>query len=136
MESVEGKLIYVVDDQLGVREIAAAVLERKGGFLVEQFNDGLAALERVQKDPTKPDLLVTDRNMPGMNGDALIVACRKLWIPREVPFILMTGHEIGYSPNDTKLRAEWADMGILDEHILIKPFNGPALIERVVALLK
>ncbi|MEE4674909.1 response regulator [Pseudomonas alliivorans] len=69
-EAGQGEVILIVDDETGVREIAAELLIEQG-YEVHQAADCLSALEQVKKLDTF-DLLITDIGLPGpMNGIAL-----------------------------------------------------------------
>jgi len=70
-------LIYVVDDDSAVRPLVVASLKR-AGFDVWGFPSAEAALEVLRSSQRRPRLLVTDYQMPGMNGLELIAECRKL----------------------------------------------------------
>jgi CheY-like chemotaxis protein len=63
-------VILVVDDDPGVREIAARVLER-AGYVVLQAAEGAEALQVARAHAGPLHLLLTDVVMPGMNGREL-----------------------------------------------------------------
>lgn len=78
--------ILVVDDSAMDRRVAGGILERLGGWQVAFASDGRDALDRLAEQPA--DLIVTDLQMPEMNGLELVEA-----VQREfplVPVILMT----------------------------------------------
>jgi CheY-like chemotaxis protein len=78
----------VVDDDPDSREALAGLLDQSG-FLVEVVGDAASALIRLER--RMPDLLVTDLQMPGMNGLELI---RRIHARRpDLPVILVTGAE-------------------------------------------
>ena len=60
-------LALVVDDEQGVRDMAAAVLER-AGFTVITAHDGPDAVLKLQEHQTSIDIVVLDLTMPGMDG--------------------------------------------------------------------
>jgi PAS domain S-box-containing protein len=59
--------VLVVDDEPGVREMAARQLAR-AGFEVETAPDAVIALDRLDRAAVPPDVIVTDHAMPGMTG--------------------------------------------------------------------
>jgi CheY-like chemotaxis protein len=86
-DSPEPPIILVVDDSAIDRRVAGRVLE-KSGWLVAYAADGALALEQIAAAP--PSLVVTDMQMPNLDGLALVEQIRERF-PR-VPVILMTGH--------------------------------------------
>lgn len=81
-------LVLLVDDEDVVRASTADMLE-EFGYEVQQANSGDVALAMVA-DGLKPDLLVTDHLMPGMNGVQLASALRGV-IP-ELPILIVSGY--------------------------------------------
>ena len=63
-------VILVVDDDRGVREVAARVLER-AGYRVLQAGEGIEALQVARAHTGPLHLVLTDVVMPGMNGREL-----------------------------------------------------------------
>ena len=85
--SAEKKLL-LVDDESAVRELLGAEL-REMGWQVTISASGAEALKRLKTGQTF-DVLVTDLNMPGMDGLHLIRAARKVYPC--MPALLITGH--------------------------------------------
>ncbi len=86
---VNGRRVVVVDDsQLACNLVREGLTEH--GFDVIAFTDPLLALERV--DALKPDLVLTDLEMPGIDGTEL---CRRLKaaVSRQVPVIILTAND-------------------------------------------
>jgi len=82
------KKIMVVDDSATIRMSLKTVLTN-AGFEIVQASDGEEALKMLQ-DGTKPDLIITDINMPKMGGLELIKNVRKLPGLRFVPILALT----------------------------------------------
>ncbi|HXT58569.1 MAG TPA: response regulator [Pirellulales bacterium] len=80
--------ILVVDDSAVDRHVVTGLLGKGAGLSVEAAENGAAALAMMQQSP--PDLIVTDLQMPELDGLGLIKAVR-VHHPR-VPVILMTAH--------------------------------------------
>jgi len=80
--------VLVVDDSAVDRRFVGGILSRDGKFRVEFAEDGSQALSRMRE--ARPDLIVTDLQMPNRNGLELVAAVR-MHHP-DVPIILMTGH--------------------------------------------
>lgn len=79
--------ILAVDDTRALLNLLVACLEG-GGHEVATARDGLEALDRLRE--FKPDLVITDLNMPRMNGLEFIEAARKEPEGRAVPMLLLT----------------------------------------------
>jgi PAS domain S-box-containing protein len=79
--------VLLVDDEPGLLEIGKLLLERAGPFLVETCSSAEAALDLLAREPF--DAVVSDYQMPGMDGIALLALVRKLH--GRLPFILFTG---------------------------------------------
>lgn len=77
--------VLVADDSPVVRELVTEILTA-AGLLVEQANDGAAALEMVQQN--EPDLLVSDVEMPRMNGFDLLAEVRRR--TQRLPVIMLS----------------------------------------------
>src|SRR3954451_23217376 len=72
-----GALIYVVDDEPMLLELAVVVLEPIG-YNVKTFRDPKAALASFSNAESYPALLITDYAMHFMNGMELMTACREM----------------------------------------------------------
>ena len=81
------KLILTVDDSASMRMLLKTSLTAQG-FKIEGANDGVHGLERIQE--VNPDLLITDINMPKMDGFELIEEVRKLPQFRGLPILVLS----------------------------------------------
>jgi two-component system chemotaxis sensor kinase CheA len=79
--------VLVVDDSLMVRELQRSILER-AGYKVRTANDGREALAMLAEDP--PDLVVTDIEMPNLDGIALTVNIRSHPRLANIPVLIVT----------------------------------------------
>jgi len=112
-------LIYVVDDEVMLLELATIILEPLG-FTVRTFRDPNSALEAFTTADPRPILLVTDYAMHHMNGMALIAACRRLEPGQKTLLISVTVGEDIYRDSPCKPDAYVA-----------KPYHARQLIEMV-----
>lgn len=80
------KLVLIVDDSATIIMSVKSILEINK-FAVESAKDGVEAFNRL-KSGLKPDLIITDINMPNMNGIELIKNARTLL--RFVPILALT----------------------------------------------
>ena len=74
MKRSPAKLVLVVDDEPSITMTTAAILELNG-FKAVTANDGATALQLAVS--LRPDLVLTDVVMPGMNGVQLAIALRE-----------------------------------------------------------
>ncbi len=83
-------VVLVVEDDPEVRDLLRIFLEDEGHRALT-VPDGVAALEAMKRDATKPDLILTDYNLPkGMNGVELTVKLREI-LRWQIPAIILTG---------------------------------------------
>ena len=82
------KQILVVDDSKTVRNLVAFILKSEG-FSVTTAEDGLDGLEKLYA-MTQVDLIVSDVNMPRMDGFAFIKTVREQDAYRDVPIIVLS----------------------------------------------
>jgi DNA-binding NtrC family response regulator len=85
---MEPTKILVVDDEAPLREMLKRGLSQMGGFSVDVAQDGLEAIQKVEKDVF--DLVLTDMKMPEMDGIELLKMIKGT--RPEVMVILMTAH--------------------------------------------
>ncbi len=116
--------ILLVEDDTGVRRVAAALLEKKG-FRVLQAEGGNEALKLAAAEAQPANLLLTDVMMPGMTGPEIATALKRRWPTLKVLFIS------GYT-NDSVLRAGVESSSV---NFLHKPFTLEALSRRVREVL-
>lgn len=81
------KTILSVDDSASMRQMVRLTLSG-AGYTVLEAADGSEGLAKAQSN--KVDLVVTDLNMPGLDGLSLIRELRKLPTYKGVPIILLT----------------------------------------------
>ena len=79
--------VLVVDDSPIDRQLAGGLLRQDTDWVIEFADDGAQALEQIRI--AAPDLVITDMQMPGLNGLELVAAIRKSF--SQIPVILMTG---------------------------------------------
>jgi len=116
-------LVFLVDDDYQLRPVLARCLEH-AGFAVQSFPHAQAVLETLDMDGHRPRVLVSDYQMPGMNGLELIARCRKL-IP-EVITISISG---------TPELPELSLPHCRPDRLLAKPFLPSELITAIRTLL-
>ncbi len=82
------KTILIVDDAQTMRQMVGFTLKSRGYSVVEAC-DGKEALEKL-KNGLNPDMIITDLNMPEMDGISFIKAVRGLTGKRYIPILMLT----------------------------------------------
>lgn len=118
------KRIMTVDDSASVRQMVSFTL-RTAGYDVSEAKDGKEGLERAAQ--TKFDLIVTDLNMPNMDGIEMIAGIRKLQGYSFTPILMLT----------TESQPEKKDAGRKAGATgwIVKPFNQDQLLAVVQKLI-
>jgi PAS domain S-box-containing protein len=119
-----GERILVVDDNSDLRAYLKRMLSKR--WNVEVVNDGAAALERISAE--KPDLIVSDIMMPGIDGIELLRCVRSNSETERIPFIFLSARAGEQASIEGFLRGA-------DDYI-VKPFSEEKLTARVEAVLK
>jgi len=114
--------VLVVDDEAGIRKVVRDALER-AGHQVETAGDGEEALARFEQGAF--DLLITDWNMPGVDGFELVRRVRK---KSAVPILVLTVRQ------EERDKVRLLDAGA-DDYVT-KPFGIAELVARTGALLR
>jgi CheY-like chemotaxis protein len=89
----------VVDDSMLIRYTVCRFLEERG-FAVESATNGLEALQILER--LRPDLIVTDMQMPKMSGAELITAVRKNRKTADIPIIIVAGRASGFDEQEKR----------------------------------
>lgn len=110
------KLILTVDDSASMRMLLKASLTAQG-YRIEGADDGVHGLERIKA--VNPELLITDINMPRMDGFELIEEVRKLPQFRGLPILVLSTE----FSDDKKARARAAGA----TGWITKPFDAAKL---------
>jgi two-component system chemotaxis response regulator CheY len=119
------KTILAVDDSATMREMVAFVLE-SAGYRVIEAEDGAQGLDRASA--TACDLVITDQNMPNMDGLTLVRNLRGLPNYKHTPLLVLT------TENTPERKMEGREAGATGW--LVKPFNPERLLATVSKVLK
>lgn len=117
--------ILLVDDSRQERVAIKKALKGIFSTFIEA-KDGLSAIKSFVDE--KPAFIITDVEMPGVNGFKLISTVRKMEEGKDVPIILLSG-----SRNSLKKKLKGFNLGASD--FLIKPYDAEELVARVKSLL-
>ena len=117
------RTVLVADDSPTVRQLLELNLKKVPAVRVVHAVDGKDALEKLRAE--KPAMLLTDVNMPNMNGLELVAAVREE--DKSIPIVVITTKG---EPGDAE-----AGMAAGANAYITKPINGAQLVETVRTLL-
>ncbi len=118
------KLILTVDDSVSIRQMVTFTL-KSAGYGVLEAADGVAGLQMATTN--KVDLILTDQNMPGMDGLSLIRALRQQAATRSTPILMLT------TEASEAMKAQGKAAGA--SGWLVKPFDPARLLEVIKKVL-
>lgn len=121
----EKMVILVVDDTMTTRELEKSILEARG-YVVDTAVDGLDAVEKLAHQTY--DLVVTDIQMPRMDGFELCKTLKNSKEHAQMPVVMVTGLE----KEEDKRRG--IDAGA-DAYIIKSTFNQSNLLETIARLI-
>ncbi len=119
---MSGQKVLVVDDEDHIVELARLYLSREG-YQVESVGDGAQAVARFHQ--VKPDLVVLDIMLPGVDG---LTICREIRKLSQVPIIMLTARD------EVTDKVVGLELGADD--YLTKPFHPRELVARAKALVR
>ena len=118
--------ILVVDDSPTVVKFVSFSL-KKGGYAVVTACDGMDALEKISNLTEEVDLVITDLNMPNLDGYALVSTLRQNEAYRKTPIIILTSEE------EEADRQKGLEVGA--DSYIVKPFKPALLLAEVTKFL-
>lgn len=118
--------VLLIDDDDDIRRIASLVMERVAGMEVSQANNGTDGLQKAAAE--KPDVILLDVMMPGMDGPDTLAALRANPATADIPVIFLTAKVMASEIERLK------KLGT--DGVLIKPFDALTLATHVRALLE
>ena len=120
--------VLIVDDQMSIRSLVRSGLNQLGVQHIGEASDGAEALRSLALNPVH--LVISDYNMPNMDGLALLKTMRRQPATAKTAFIMLTGRA------DRELVQKAVQLGV--NNYLVKPFNVAVLkgkIEQVFGVL-
>lgn len=118
-------MIWCVEDDSSIRDIELYALN-SAGFETRSFEDGLSFWNALKDE--KPELILLDVMLPGMDGIELLKKIRESAILKDIPVIMATAKGQEYD------RIQGLDLGA-DDYI-VKPFSMMEMVSRVKAVLR
>ncbi len=119
--------VLIVDDSPSVRQVNSNLV-KNAGWQPILARDGLEALEVIQAFRELPDIILTDVEMPRMDGYELLASLKRQEVLREIPVIMIT------SRAGEKHRRKAFDLGVSE--YLTKPYEDLVLTDKIKSLLK
>ncbi len=119
-----GKLIMIVDDSASLRQVVGIAL-KGAGYDVIEASDGRDALGKLTGQ--KVNLVISDVNMPNMDGITFVREMKKLSSYKFTPVMMLTTE----SQQDKKMEGKAAGA----KAWLVKPFQPPTLLDAVSKLV-
>lgn len=114
--------ILVVDDSPTIVKFVSFSL-KNSGFDVVTATDGMDAIEKISRLAEPVDLVITDLNMPNLDGYSLIGTLRKNEAYRDTPIIILSSEE----GDDDRERG----LAVGANSYLVKPFKSSKLLDEV-----
>lgn len=117
--------VLIVDDSVSMRQMVGFTL-RKGGFDVIEAEHGQDALQKLQQNQNV-DLILTDLNMPVMDGITLIQNVRKQPAMKNKPILMLTTEGLATKKEQGKAAGAtgW----------IVKPFDPDKLLQTIAKVL-
>ena len=112
--------VLAIDDSRTIRSLVQKVME-DAGFECTLADDGVQGVTRFKENP--PDVVITDINMPNMDGYGVISAIRGGSLHRNVPILVLTTESAPH------LKAKARDAGATGW--IVKPFDDVAIVSVV-----
>jgi len=116
-----GKTILVVDDSVSMRQMVSFTLTG-AGYEVVEAGDGKEAVDKLNGG-AKPNLVITDLNMPNMDGIQLIKAIRGMAPHKFTPILMLTTES-----SDAKKKE---GQGAGATGWVVKPFNPEQMLATI-----
>lgn len=116
--------IMLVEDEEDIRTVAELALESVGGFCLKSMGSGSLALEALAE--FRPQLILLDVMMPGMDGPATLKAIRRVSGFEQTPVVFMTAK---VQPEEVR---EYLSLGAVD--VIPKPFDPMTLSDQIRAI--
>lgn len=116
--------ILYVEDEADIREVTKLALETIGGFTLEVCESGQMALDKAPD--FKPDLVLLDVMMPGMDGPTTMAQLKNMPSLAAVPMLFMTAK---VQPQEIE---QFKSLGAID--VITKPFDPMTLADQIRSL--
>ncbi len=120
-------MIWCVEDDTGIRDIEVYALQ-SAGLEAKGFADGLSFWNALETEKEKPELVMLDMMLPGVDGLELLKRMKASAELNDIPVMMATAKGMEYD------KVQSLDIGADD--YLVKPFGMMEMISRVKAVLR
>ncbi len=120
-------MIWCVEDDAGIRDIEVYALQ-SAGLEAKGFADGLSFWNALETEKEKPELVMLDMMLPGVDGLELLKRMKASAELNDIPVMMATAKGMEYD------KVQSLDIGADD--YLVKPFGMMEMISRVKAVLR
>lgn len=117
--------VLVVEDSAAMRGLIASIIEQIEGCVVTEVEGGFQALKKLPQ--TRFDLIITDINMPDINGLELLSYIRKNPSTENTPVLIVTSEDSAVQKD--------RGMALGANAVITKPFEADELLRAVQGLL-
>lgn len=126
MKSFEDLSVLVVEDSNSIRQLICSTLKKHGFQRVFEAVDGKDALDKAGIQP--PDLIISDLNMPRVNGFEFLKAVLGHSVLKTIPFVVLT------SETDDETFKQTMKMGAAD--FIKKPFTETDFMIKIRSIVE
>ena len=121
------KTILAIDDSTSIRQMVAFTL-KSAGYTVIEAADGVEGLAKANANAHVINLVLTDQNMPNMDGITLVRSLREIREYKAIPILLLT------TESSDSMKSQGRAAGATGW--LVKPFDPATLLEVVQKVLR
>jgi two-component system chemotaxis response regulator CheY len=113
-------VILLVDDNIFIKKLLTKILEAR--YTVYTASNGIEAMVLLHQS-VKPDLIITDIEMPVMNGYELIKAISQIGLYKHIPVCILSDHHTNMIKNE---------LGSIEvEEVFSKPFDPHTFLDKI-----
>jgi two-component system chemotaxis response regulator CheY len=124
------KITLVIDDDDDARAMVVEYLKQLGFVSIVEHKDGKAGLTWLVQNSGRVGMIISDWEMPQMNGIELLKACKANQGLAEIPFLMITSQS-----SMERMKVMQAARANVDEYLL-KPFTGADLKKRISTVIE
>jgi CheY-like chemotaxis protein len=119
--------ILIIDDEEDIREVATLSLEAVAGWIITTASSGAEGIAMANAADPKPDAILMDVMMPGMDGPTTFRAMQQEPALEGIPVLLLTAKVQGVD------QRRFAGLGVAS--VLFKPFDPLTLAHQISEVL-